>query len=357
MSMMIQSGRFGANFIPNPTSIDPNDVGAGITLSNSNRTVLKTATNSVTHCLAKHGKTSGKWRFQVTVDTLPMSGGELGVGCVGPLYSRGSYQGADSQGGGMVSDGRQGTNGGFSASGLGAWAAGNIIDVYVDVDNRKIWFGKNGTIAGDPTAGTGGVTMGSLVRGMFPNLYMHGGNGQLTANFAGPFSHNLHPTYQAWSDAQTCDRDTFRAAMMYIRSPGYFAQAFAEFIISATSGGSNVLASATATARANLSGHPPSYVFDANSTTDWQDTVNGGQNQGPSWIAGDIGAHAARAARYLSVQARAGSGGEQLQAPTLFDLYFSSDAASWEKGAIGLTFSAFAGSTPGIIKELAIPAL
>lgn len=359
MSMVINPNRFG----PAPvigTYVDPTQLagpgGANITLSNGNLTAEKSAVNSVAHAIAKHGKLTGKWRYQVTYDTAPISGGELGVGVVGPLFNRNSYQGVDNQGAGMVSDGRQGTNGAYAASGLGAWTVGDVLDVYVDADARKVWFGKNGVFSGDPTAGTGGVSLGSAVRAFYPNLYMHGGSGKLTANFSGPFTHNLHPAYGGWSAQQTTDRDTFRAAMIYIRSAGYFAHCVGEFFISTTSGGSNMLTGGTANARASSSGNVPAYAIDGNSATWWEDIVNGGSGQGPSYLSVDLGSNASRLARYLAIQARAGSGGEQLQAPTLFDLYFSPDNVSWEKAAIGLTFSAFPPQTPGLKQEIAIPA-
>lgn len=357
MGMMIQSGRFSSAPLATGTTLDPSETDALVTLSNGDLTATKAATNSTAHCVAKHGKITGKWRYQVTVDALPMSGGELGVGCIGPLYDRLSFQGNSTESCGFVQDGRQGTNGSFSASGLGAWATSDILDVYVDADAMLMWFGKNGTVSGDPTAGTGGVSVGSLTKAFFPNLYMHGGDGQLTANFGGPFTHSLHPAFLPWSDVQTCDRDTFRAAMIYIRSVGFYAHCIGELSVSAASAGTNLLLGGTATAAGVSSGQVAANAFDGAPLTWWEHTVSGGSDQGPSWIASDIGAHAARAARFLALQARSGTGGEELQAPTLFDLYFSSDAVSWEKGAIGITLPAFAPNIPGIIHEVAIPAL
>lgn len=355
MSMIIQPSRFGsAGGILNPTWIDPAQTDALVTLSNSNRTVTKSATNSVAHCVGKHGKITGKWRFQVEVGTLAMSGGELGVGCVGPLFGRTYYQGGDTQGGGMVSDGRQGTNGGYGASGLGAWAATDILDVYLDADAKKVWFGKNGTIAGDPTAGTGGVSLASAVKAFFPNLYMHGGNGVLTANFAGPFSHNLHPTFQPWSDAIATTKANARGLLIYSRGPAiYFGHTIGEIGLLATSGGTNWLTGGTAVA-AGSDSNVPANVLDGNPLTFWSHSPGGGANQVPSWIYGYVGSPGD--AEYIMIQARAGASGEQWQAPTMTDLYLSEDGLSYDKVIASYDWGAWTPGTPGQIKELAVPA-
>jgi hypothetical protein len=355
--MIIQPGRFTTFPVALGTSIDPNQNDSLVTLSNGNLTATKSATNSVAHSIAKHGKIAGKWRFQVSVDTLPMSGGELSVGCSGPFFNRNNFLGSDVHGGSFVSDGRQGVNGSFGLNGLGTWSTSDVIDVYVDADARQMWFGKNGSISGNPTTGASGISLPSFTRAFFPTLYMHGGNGQLTANFSGPFTHSLHPDYIPWDTDQTCDRDTFRAAMIYIRSPGYFAHCIGELSISTTTFGTNLL-TGTASSAGISSGNGPSNAFDGNTSTWWEHTVNSGvSDQGPSWIANDLGTHGIQNARFLALRARSGTGGEQWQAPTLFDLYFSSDGISWEKGQANNVLAAFDGSIPGINQEISIAPL
>lgn len=356
--MIIQPARFGAAIDPSLFNrLDPDDVAPGVTLSNGNLTALKNATTSASHMTGKYGKQTGKWRFQVTVDVLP--GAELGVGICGPLFNRGSYLGSDGHGVGMVSDGRAGTVGGFGPTGLGAWAVGNVLDVYVDCDAKKVWFGKNGVIAGDPTAGTGGIGMNSaFTKAMYPDLYMYIANGKMTANFSGPFTHNLHPAYLPWTATQPVDKHNFRAAMFYMDDVGWYAHAAAEFMLRETSGGANLLAGGTAGAQASTDGTTAAMGLDGNATTSWIHS-NGSMNQGPSFFTADMGSFAARPADFIAIQARQGTIGEADQAPRNVRLFLSPDNVGWYKAGTAYVFGtglgSWTGQNPGQIKEFAIP--
>lgn len=358
MSMIIQPARFGAAIDPALFNrLDADDVAPGVTLSNANLTATKNATTGASHMTGKYGKSSGKWRFQVTVDVLP--GAELGVGICGPLFNRGSYLGSDPHGVGMVSDGRAGTNGGFGASGLAAWAVGNVLDVYVDCDAKRVWFGRNGTVSGNPTAGTGGVGMHSAyTKAMYPDLYMYIANGKMTANFSGPFTHNLHPDFLPWTASQPTDKHNFRGAMFYMDDVGWYAHAAAEFMLRETSGGANLLAGGTASALASTDGTTAAMGLDGNPATSWIHS-NGAMNQGPSFFAADMGSFAARPADFIAIQARAGFSGEARQAPRNVRLFFSPDNLAWFKAGTAIVFGVglddWAGANPGVIKEFAIP--
>lgn len=357
MSMIIQPARFSSGPpIVGTTLYSAGALGPGaanVAFSNGDLTVTKSASNSVTHVRAKHGKITGKWRFQMTVNVLPMAGGEIGVGVSGPFAITSSYLGADTHGVDFINDGRWGTAGGFGASGLGVWAAGDVIDVYVDADAKKVWFGRNGTVSGNPTAGTGGFNMSGLIPAFYPEAYMHGGNGQETLNFAGPFTHNLHPAFLPWSASRVVSKTNARGVGLYIRSVGYFAHCIGELKASAASGGANLLLGGTASAQGSSSGNVPGRAIDGNDATWWEYTVNGGSNQNPAWFYADSGV-AGQTFNYLAVQARAGSGGEQLQAPTLFDLYLSADGVSYETQMLNIALAAFPPQTPGLIREIAI---
>lgn len=359
MGMLIQPSRFGGSAPVVGTTLYPAGVlGAGaadVTFSNGDLTVTKSASNSVTHVRAKHGKVTGKWRFQATVDVLPMSGGEIGIGISGPFAAYNTFLGADTHGVDFINDGRWGTNAGFDASGLGAWTAGDVIDVYVDADAKKVWFGKNGTISGNPTAGTGGFTLTGLIPAFYPEAYMHGGNGKETFNFAGPFTHSLHPTFLPWTATRAASKTNVQGVGIYIRSLGYFAHCIGEMMASAAPGGTNILLGGTASAEGyngSGGGGAPFRAIDGNDAT-WWEFARGSANQPPSWIYADSGV-AGQTANYFAIQARAGSGGEQLQAPTLFDLYLSADGVSYETQMIGVVLSAFPPQTPGQIQEIAI---
>jgi len=52
-------------------------------------------------------------------------------------------------------------NNGSNTSHLTAPVAGDVINIAVDMDNMLLWFGLNGSWVGDPSAGTGGTSIGS----------------------------------------------------------------------------------------------------------------------------------------------------------------------------------------------------
>jgi hypothetical protein len=195
--------------------------------------------------------------------------------------------------------------------------------------------------------------MTGLIPAFYPEAYMHGGNGKETFNFAGPFTHSLHPTFLPWSASRIVDKTNVKAVGLYIRSVGYFAHCIGELKASAASGGTNILLGGTATAQGSSSGNTPGKAIDGNDATWWEFQVNGSQNQGPAWY-NAVSPTSGNTVNYLAVQARAGSGGEQLQAPTLFDLYLSADGVSYETQMIGIVLSAFPPQTPGQIQEIAI---
>lgn len=356
MSMIIQPARFGAAIDPSLFNrLDADDIAPGVTLSNSNLTATKNATTGASHMTGKYGKASGKWRFQATIQVLP--GAELSVGICGPLFNRGSYLGSDPHGVGAVSDGRAGTNGSFGGM-LSAWAVGDVIDVYVDCDAKRVWFGKNGTISGNPTAGTGGIAMHSaFTKAMYPDLYMYIANGKTTANFSGPFTHNLHPTFLPWTATQPADRYNFRAATFYMDDVGWYAHAAAEFMLRPTSGGANLLLGGTASALVANDGTTAAMGLDDNPATSWIHS-NGSMNQRPSFFAVDMGSNAARLANYIAIQARAGTSGEARQAPRNVRLFVSPDNVAWYKTGgdivFGVGLDSWTGQTPGQIKEFAL---
>ncbi|MEV5031653.1 hypothetical protein MRBLMC3_000836 [Sphingobium sp. LMC3-1-1.1] len=347
LSFLNAKGRQSAP-ISNPTSLDPNDKTSSVTLSNSNRTATKSASASVAMVVAKHGKTTGKWRFQVTIDALLPP--EMSIGVVGMYGNRESYLGLDANSIGYVSNGHVVyTN--VTVASLASYAAGDVIDVYVDVDAKQIRYAKNGGSL------SSAISFGSAAPAMIPAVYLYAANSAVTCNFAGPFTYTGDTSYAAWSDALSADRDTFRSARIYIRSLGYYGHSFAEFSLSATSGGSNVLSGGAATAQNTYGTDTPSKGIDGNTSTKWSGQNGGGQNQGPLWFDVDLGSNGSHGVRYLSIRGSAGGAGNELQGPTLFDLYLSADGTKYDKAAYGMTFSAYAGTTPGELKEQAVNAL
>jgi len=109
--------------------------------------------------------TSGKWQFEVTRKDALGIGNCMGYGVVdsSAALSTGIYIGAPTNTGASVSEWmitdravacNTSTYTDLSGT-LGTIGQNDVTRVFIDMDNKKIWFGKNGTISGDPTAGTG----------------------------------------------------------------------------------------------------------------------------------------------------------------------------------------------------------
>lgn len=358
MVMLIQSGRFGgaSSGILDPTWLDPSHKGANMALSNNNLTVTK-AVAGKQHATARHGKASGKWRYQATITDHVAN--EYTIGVIDFIGTRTEWLGSDSHGAGLVSDGRKASNGSAPVGGgITQFADGDVVDVYVDADAKLIWFGKNGVISGNPTAGTGGTSLASMSPAFFPDIFMDAANNVVTLNFGGPFTHNLHPTFLPWSAVKIATRDNFRAALINIRDTGWFGHSVAELALRMGSGGANVLQGAAGAAQNVYQTFAAANAFDGNGQTEWVG-VNGGQNQGPLWLRGDTGS-GGKAFDTLELTGLTNRGaGSEMQIPTLFDLWLSPDNIAWDKAAIGLTFPAWplVGTAPNTTtRQLAIPA-
>lgn len=344
------------------TTLDPDDTHANIALSGGNLIATRANTaDSHTYSYAKVGKSSGKWRFQVTINTGPTVP-EIIIGLVGGFqYVRTSTYFGLSDGISYVSDGRIVQNNVTVTSGYGTFTSGDVIDILVDATNSKMWVAKNGTIqgGGNPDSGTGGITI-SIPKCFVPAVGLYKYPSQVTCNFGTTAFTNTIPTastFGGWSNAQAANRDTYRCALINIRSVGYFGHSFAEIATSVASLGTNQLSGGTATAQYTYASDVAAQGIDGNSATKWTGQTTGSQNQGPCWYKVDLAAHSSRLSRYLRIQGSQGGGGNELQAPTLFDVFFSHDGSAWSKGGNGRTVSAYAGTTPGAIKEIALPDL
>lgn len=345
--------------------LDTGDKDSTVTLSGGGLIATKNATNGAAYAFSTHGKESGKWRFQVTVTAIS---GDNSIGITGGLYvNRTGYLG-QSNGIGINSLASTGvlyngvTQYAYSTTNM---SVGDVFDVYVDADAGKAWFARNGTILnGDPVAGTGGTSIPSIAKAYYPTLYLAGANTSFTINFgATAFTYTGSAGYSAWSaTAPPATSSVFRSFALLVRSVGFFAQAWAETELMTTSGGTNMLSGSTGSASVtNIAGDPASNTIDANTTTfgAWTTNGSGASAQAPIWVAYDLGSSATRSAAYFAIRGRDGGGGGQTQAPTLFDLWYSTGAAAtgaWYRGLsqTGLTFAAFAATTPGQRQEQAL---
>ena len=73
---------------------------------------------------------------------------------------------------------------------MASWTAGDIISIALDMDNSKVYWGKNGTWqnSGDPAAGTGAYTNATIFDGNFimPVGALYQSNGDVEYNFGSP---------------------------------------------------------------------------------------------------------------------------------------------------------------------------
>jgi len=134
----------------------------GFTLTNGN---LKVATTSSNDCgiPATFAMEGGKWYWEVKCDYMPSTqSGCLGIVNTDKNWGNASTGTGDPYGFVYVSNGqkkRDGTAESYGDSWGPASSGGDIIGVAFDVDNRKLYFSKNGTWqdSGDPTSGATGT--------------------------------------------------------------------------------------------------------------------------------------------------------------------------------------------------------
>ena len=137
--------------------------------------------------MGTHGASSGKWYFEVTCTTLPANQNHgigqaglwdmsLAVAATGPGYGGNSY---------AIRTNNGNTEYNSTATAYGsAYAAGDILQVAYDLDNGKIWFGKNNTwpSSGNPATGANPAYSGLSSGEYFPALSCYD-SGVFTANF------------------------------------------------------------------------------------------------------------------------------------------------------------------------------
>lgn len=189
---------------------NPNDANAAFTFSNNNRTVSKTSGGSSwVSFVAKYGFRRGKWYWEYEIDTNSASNNDM-VGVVGMEHSLSNYPGQS-----VYGTGYYGNNGRNYFAGTGtvygnSFTAGDVVGVALDVDNRKLWFSKNGVWqnSGDPANGLNPIPNNSQLSNttrftlFFPCISHYGQGAQSTSNFkvghlqyTPPAGFNIYPSF------------------------------------------------------------------------------------------------------------------------------------------------------------------
>ena len=121
-------------------TLNPNDASSGNTLSNGNLTVVSTTQLGIR---ATHGKTSGKWYWEVRMDSGDMLG-IIGVSNKGFSLTSVTYTSINWRAYYGFTGYKFPENSPYGT----AWALGNTIGIALDLDNGTLEFYKNGVSMG-----------------------------------------------------------------------------------------------------------------------------------------------------------------------------------------------------------------
>lgn len=190
-------------------TLNPADRQQNIVLTGGDLTAKTTSTNDSVR--ATIGKRYGRWYFEVRVAANGGAFNAVGVASAAGFLELGV--GSADYGCGYSPNGSmECAFGSYRDWNVAPVAAGAIVQVAVDLDHRRIYFGRDGTwLPGhDPALMTGGLDIGydPDCAAIFPALTLSE-NDQFIANFgASPFAHPVPAGYEAgWFEDATCPAD------------------------------------------------------------------------------------------------------------------------------------------------------
>jgi hypothetical protein len=137
---------------------------------------------------ATFGLSQGKWYFEVKL-IAAANNDEVNIGIAGrTTESTTGYLGLYNDTYGMYGDTGNIYNGGSSSSYGVAYTVGDIIGVYMDLDNNKLYYAKNGTIMNSGTGKDITATTSTTTGFYFPALgdFFGGQTGTFEVNFGNP---------------------------------------------------------------------------------------------------------------------------------------------------------------------------
>lgn len=139
-----------------PETFDPAKKHANCTLADSNMSVTNQQVNwgACTWAYLLTAYTTGKKYFEFKIVNISGTGANASIG-IGP----GTYLVGNIMTAGMTFHSNTGIylNGTLQTTLGGGWANNNIVQMAVDYDAGKVWFGLNNSWSGSPSAGTGGT--------------------------------------------------------------------------------------------------------------------------------------------------------------------------------------------------------
>ena len=182
----------------NFTAFDPGFKNASATLSNNNLTVtcgagINTSTRSVL------SQSTSKLYAQFTCNLVAAN---CGVGICNSSQTTAQSLSNTNNAMEYFSDGNVYVNGGTTA--IGSFTTGDVIDMAVDLVNKRAWFRKNGgnwnaNPAANPTTNVGGISIAGLNPGPWYAASECRGGAQFTANFGQvAYAHAAPSGYVNW---------------------------------------------------------------------------------------------------------------------------------------------------------------
>lgn len=180
------SSRYGITY----ATWNPSDKSSGITLSGGNKTATLN-TSGWRGVRGNIGKSVGKWYWEITVNTADANRDQFnGIATSGVTLDPSSGNFADATSNTVYLyygyDGNKTAGGSVTSAYGNTYAAGDVIQVALDMDAGKIWFGKNGTWQNSGNPATGSNAAFSSISGTFyPFFGANGSSQSVTTNFGG----------------------------------------------------------------------------------------------------------------------------------------------------------------------------
>lgn len=170
----------------------------------NNRKIAGNTSGSYASTRVTESKSSGKWYFEMYYnDSSYFPSSRSGLGLVCPTCTMGSYLGGTAQDDWAIFNGGNVRNNNSTVhnESLGDFSAGNVIMCALDLDNQKVYFGKNGTWfnSANPSNGTNGFTLSGSE--YYAAGWVYNTSDQLTFRFReGDFGYTVPTGFSAYSE-------------------------------------------------------------------------------------------------------------------------------------------------------------
>jgi len=181
------------------TTWDPLAKSSNVVLTGDNLIASSSVSSVFGTVLSTTSHSTGKYYFEITL----VNGGYVAnhtVGVQTTTHSLNKYIGDDAHGWGYQANGRF-YLAGILSSGYPTYSGGGVVQVAVDLDNHKLWFGLNNTWNGDPAAGTGEASATLDDAEIFAAASPYHAEGTLTGAFTSADMTYTPPIgFTAWGD-------------------------------------------------------------------------------------------------------------------------------------------------------------